>query len=180
MDLFLETPQQQAERMLRPAATTHGDANARGGSPALCAKCRARCCTCSCARVRIGTRGLFRTARFICAGARVRQASCASSPRGPAPAHIGDDRAHSARTCGDFLGLVCVHLHPQRCFARRSAPTSVSPRPAPRRCHNNNPRRLGELASLKGRLRFKGLQSQTGSFPLGGLVVSLYSIIEDE
>lgn len=142
MDLFLETPQQQAERMLRQQQRLMEMQMQGGGSPAPCAKCHA----CGFACGRIGTRGLFRTARFICAGARVRQASCASSPRGPAPAHIGDDRAHPAGACGHLSGVVCPHVHPQRRIAQRGAPTSSGPGPAPRRRHNNHPHRLGELA----------------------------------
>lgn len=142
MDLFLETPQQQAERMLRQQQRLMEMQMQGVAAQPPCAKCHARGFACG----RIGARELFRTTRFICAGACVRQAPHTSPPRGPAPAHVSDDCAHSVRTCGDFLGLVCVHLHPQRCLAQRSAPTSVGPRPAPRRCRNNRPRRLGELA----------------------------------
>lgn len=86
----------------------------RGSRPAPCAKCHARGFACG----RIGARELFRTTRFICAGACVRQAPHTSPPRGPAPAHVSDDCAHSIRTCGDFPGLVCAHLHSQRRLAQ--------------------------------------------------------------
>ena len=142
MDLFLETPQQQAERMLRQQQRLMEMQMQGAAAQPPAQKCHA----CGFACGRIGTRGLFRTARFICAGARVRQASCASSPRGPAPAHIGDDRAHPAGACGHLSGVVCPHVHPQRRIAQRGAPTSSGPGPAPRRRHNNHPHRLGELA----------------------------------
>ena len=141
MDLFLETPQQQAERMLRQQQRlmemqmqgAAAQPPAQNATPVV--------------RLRANRHQRpIRTARFICAGARVRQASCASSPRGPAPAHIGDDRAHPAGACGHLSGVVCPHVHPQRRIAQRGAPTSSGPGPAPRRRHNNHPHRLGELA----------------------------------
>lgn len=51
MDLFLETPQQQAERMLRQQQRLMEMQMQGVANQAPRAKRRARCCTCSCARV---------------------------------------------------------------------------------------------------------------------------------
>lgn len=146
MDLFLETPQQQAERMLRQLQRLmemqmQGAAAQPFAQNVVPAAVPAAVPGCKSAPEAYSVQQDSYAQELAFDKRRARRRPC-----GPALAHIGDDRAHPVRACGHLSGVVCPHVHPQRRIAQRGAPTSVSPRPAPRRCHNNNPRRLGELA----------------------------------
>lgn len=118
MDLFLETPQQQAERMLRQQRRLiemqmQGVANQApvqnvvpAAVPAAVPGCESAPEAYSVQQDSYAQELAFdkRRARRRRVGQRLRT--------------IGDDRAHSARTCGNLLGLICPHVHSQRCLAQ--------------------------------------------------------------
>lgn len=110
MDLFLETPQQQAERMLRQQQRlmemqmqgVAAQPPAQNATPAVSPAGGSAPENYSVQQDSYAQELAFdkRRTRHRRVGQRLRT--------------ISDDRAHSVRTCGDFPGLVCVHLHPQR------------------------------------------------------------------
>lgn len=145
MDLFLETPQQQAERMLRQqqrlmeiqmqgaAVQPFAQNVVPAAVPAAVPGCESAPEAYSVQQDSYAQELAFdkRRARRRRAGQRLRTlAMIVLIPL----------------ACGHLFGVVCPHVHPQRRIAQRGAPTSSGSRPAPRRCRNNHSRRLGELA----------------------------------
>ena len=129
MDLFLETPQQQAERMLRQQQRLM-EIQMQGAAVQPFAQ------------------------NVVPAAVPAAVPGCESAPEAYSVQQDSyaqelafDKRRARRRRVGQRLRtLAMIVLIPLGLVAQRGTPTSSGSRPAPRRCRNNHSRRLGELA----------------------------------